>query len=419
VQEKKIKNHLGFVNVLSAGLKKFMSQHEDPWNIGTLHKPGIWAFYILSNYIGVMFCLVLIYSVYTNAKRITSDLYIASLASGCIMMSITCGTQCMLSVIDNRFFGGDVACQFEAIAHVSSILVQFFSVTCMTITFYQSVVKKRTFSDKRILQSIAVIWITCLVITGLASLVSPIYLMSAGTYCFFGFSSFAIAGWLVPGLIVALVTMSICHVMVMRYFTSILIQTMHADTSIVHQLGRQKNPILTTEQDIWREQWKWRSTRFILILLCGWGFAAITAVDELVAGRAPEWLVTAVGTGGVSFSWAVPVVHAFSCEHHRKLMIRMFGWVFIPIKGVEWYKTETLTLKTAATKQQPKISIDHTPSLTRSAPSKTTSGLSLPQMELVQQADDEKVESNSQEKMIPAARPSLEEHSVSLKSVTS
>jgi hypothetical protein len=97
----------------------------------------------------------------------------------------------------------------------------------------------------------------------------------------------------------------------------------------------------------------------------------------------------------------------------------MFGWVFIPIKGVEWYKTETLTLKTAATKQQPKISIDHTPSLTRSAPSKTTSGLSLPQMELVQQADDEKVESNSQEKMIPAARPSLEEHSVSLKSVTS
>src|SRR5690242_5884591 len=53
--------------------------------------------------------------------------------------------------------------------------------------------------------------------------------MTAGTYCFFGFSSPAIAGWLLPGLVLALGTMIFSYVSIMR--------TAHAsDVALHHSL---------------------------------------------------------------------------------------------------------------------------------------------------------------------------------------
>lgn len=196
----------------------------DPWDIGTLHKGGIWMFYSLSNYLGVFLGAFLIMAVYRNKGRIASDVFIGGLAFACVRMSITCGVQCSVNFAANRFVGGDPACQFEAIAHVSAIVEEFFCVTCLFLNMYFCVVKNRVLDPKHALFIVLIIFAGSLIMTGLLSLTSPIYLMSAGTYCFFAFSSAAIAGWLVPCLIIALVSSFTCHYLILRYYRRGVVQ---------------------------------------------------------------------------------------------------------------------------------------------------------------------------------------------------
>jgi len=192
--------------------------NSDVWNIGTLHKEGIWGYYVLSNYVGVFLCSILMYSVWKNPKRNATDVIVCGLCSACLILSITCGTQCLVNVFHKRFYGGELACQIEAIAHVSSILTQFFCVAALAIRSYLVVVRKYDLPPRLAAKITAFIWVFCTVMTGLFSLVSPIYLMSNGAYCFFAFGSFAIAGWLLPGLVLALGAMTYCYYQIWRKF---------------------------------------------------------------------------------------------------------------------------------------------------------------------------------------------------------
>jgi len=326
----------------------------DPWNIGTLHKEGIWAYYVLSNYVGVFLCGVLMYSVSINPKKTATDILIAGLCSGCLLMSITCGTQCLVNVIYGKFYGGELACQIEAIAHVSSILTQFFCVAGIALRSYLLVVRKYDLPVKVACWCTVTIWSLCCLLTGLFSLFSPIYLMSNGTYCFFGFSSFAIAGWLVPGLIIALGVMTFCYYKIWCEFrrTGLILEAAMiimnnsqggVELAPMDEDGRDRSKTRTMQLDAVRRdishiQVARRSAWFIAILLVGWGFAAITAVYELSVGNATEWLVTAVGVGGVSFSWWVPLTYAYTSEWHKSFMKKLFGWGCIPCLGVAWWR---------------------------------------------------------------------------------
>lgn len=334
-----------------------MATH-DPWNIGTLHKDGIWAYYVASNYVGVFLCAVLMYSVQTNPKKTSTDILIAGLCSGCLLMSITCGTQCLVNVVHGKFYGGPTACQIEAIAHVSSILTQFFCVAGIALRSYLLVVRKYDLSVSTASKCTFAVWFLCCLLTGLFSLFSPIYLMSNGTYCFFGFSSFAIAGWLVPGLIIALGVMIFCYYKIWREFrrTGLILEAammmigqnskatieltpMDDDSSSGRGRSKTKTAQLdAVRRDISHIQVARRSALFVIILLLGWGFAAITAIYELSVGHATEWLVTAVGVGGVSFSWWVPLTYAYTSEWHKSSMKKLFGWMCIPCLGEAWWR---------------------------------------------------------------------------------
>jgi hypothetical protein len=287
----------------------------DAWDIGTLHKPAIWAFYASSNILGVLCCALLCCAVYRNKQRRNEDVFIAGVASGCMTLSITCGVQCICNAVAGRFYGGVAACQAEAIAHISSILTEFFCTACISLDvfFHMIVLKSSSRLPKHYAEcTVLTIWCLCLLVTGLASLVSPIYLMSAGTYCFFGFGSFAIAGWLVPGLLLSLASMLYCHVRIVKHLTQ------HCRSVAV--AGAASNTARLTEAEVWQLHLRWRSTLFMLLLIAGWGFAAVATIDELAVGRASEWLVTAVGVGGVSFSWAAPLLYAVTTPEYRALL---------------------------------------------------------------------------------------------------
>ncbi len=293
----------------------------DPWDIGTLEKTPIWVFYMLSNYVGVALCTVLIYAVACNKKRLPSDIFVCGLASGCLSMSLTCGIQCMLNLSVNRFYGGEIACQIEAIAHISAVLTEFLCVMSLSLNMYRSVVFGYEMQQLTVLVIVMCIWCSCTFITGLLSLISPIYLMSAGTYCFFAFSSVAIAGWLVPGLVIALITMFVCHIKMVRFLTKML-PRVKPDPSFSQLSHNGKKTSIVSEYDIWMRQFQWRSTLFMIILLIGWGFAAVTVIYEFSTGYASEWLVTAVGVGGVSFSWWVPLIFLYTSPHYKTKVVQ-------------------------------------------------------------------------------------------------
>ncbi len=319
---------------------------EDAWNIGTLNKSGIWVYYSLSNFVGVLLCSLLIWSVYKNPKTKASDVFVAGLASGCLTLSLTCGGQCFVNLIAERFHGGVVACQIEAIAHISSILTEFVCVMAISICAYLANVIKYELSIIAAVRIVIAIWFTCTIVTGLASLVSNTYLMSAGTYCFFEFRSFAIAGLLLPGLVISLAVMIYCHCKIFRHFTGLLHHHMNMDEQkeqkgqVVILSGGKK---FICKSDIWLQQFKWRSTIFILALLFGWIFAAIASIYELAISQAPEWLVTCVGVGGVSFSFVMPIIYSMTSKHHKLTLIWFFGCFCIPFWGMDWFRSRQKT----------------------------------------------------------------------------
>src|SRR5579872_5651400 len=115
----------------------------DEWNVGSYHKTGIWTYYILLNFTGTLQCLILIYLIYKNTKRTASDICTGGLAFACANMSFSCGMECLLSVIHNRFYGGDAACYLEAGIHVSFILMEFFTTAGVSIIMYLNAVKEK------------------------------------------------------------------------------------------------------------------------------------------------------------------------------------------------------------------------------------------------------------------------------------
>lgn len=222
------------------------------WNIGTLWKTGIWLYYILSNFLGSIGCALLIMSVWLDKKRRPSDLMQASVAGACMCMSLTCGTQCLISLIHGSFYGADPACRIEAIAHVTTIMVEFVSVAWMTYLFADQVrfnlirvfalfklsysSHRETLSNRLTLQMIAIIWISCLALVIALSFISKIYLMSAGTYCFFSFTSPAIFT-LCSILVASLGLMVYYHVKVLRHYQFLINNT----TQSIHPIHLAQN----------------------------------------------------------------------------------------------------------------------------------------------------------------------------------
>lgn len=315
------------------------------WDIGSLWKQGIWFYYVFANLLGTKLCTMLIVCIIKNPKRTPSDCMLASVAGACIVMASTCAMQCLINLITGTFYGGDIACQIESIMHVCAILVQFCSVAGVAVLFADQVqhqiarvmvvfrdmpqiTRKEPISEQFTLRIIAILWVSCYVMVGLLSLISKLYLVSAGTYCFFSFSSPCIIIFCVI-LVIALVIMVYCHQRVVRQYQFLL-----------ESRARTLNDDLNN-RTLW-QQFRWRSTIQIILLLVGWGPAVLALLYEWIfLTQASEALVTMVGVGGVSYTFAVPLATALFDEPgrenaFRQMLIACYGWTAIPCKGRTW-----------------------------------------------------------------------------------
>lgn len=270
------------------------------WDIGTENKFAIGIVYVLFNFTGVVanVCLLL-YFKYRVRVFTSYHIFLSSYSLACIVMSITCGIQCALGLWNGTiFYGGDEACRAEAYFHISSILAQFFSVTGMCVRNYIETIWPIHYHIKNTQAYVAcaLIWAVCITVTLSLSTVSPIYLMSNGVYCFFDFSSPAIAYWLVPSLAICLVSMILLYAKIFKEAKKIFRAHAHSVASF-------------DASSEYAARLAIRSFSTVALVLICWSPAAITSVYELSVGQTPQPLVTTVGTLGTLHTLMVPVVY--------------------------------------------------------------------------------------------------------------
>jgi hypothetical protein len=272
------------------------------WHLGHLWKPGIWTCYITFNYVGSVYSVLLMNSIrkMPDHLRTSNDIFVAGLCFGCLIMSVTCGSQCLANVAHGYFFGGSIACWLEAWFHVSGILMQFLCVTLMGVRNYLTVVRGYTMSVYQSVVVAVVVCVTCFAVTFALATVSDLYLVMNGTYCFYRFDSPAILMWLVPALSLAALTVVFCYTRIYLHARMIMHATENVQLTEITSVQIAKRMFL-----------------FVITLVIGWGTMAATAVYEYYYGSAVEALVTAVGVGGTFHTLLVPLVYGYTNAYHR------------------------------------------------------------------------------------------------------
>jgi hypothetical protein len=258
----------------------------------------IGSVYVIFNFSGVVANLGLLWYFKYRVHPLNSHhIFLGNYALGCIILSITCGMQCLLGLTNgSEFYGGEIACGVEAYFHISSILVQFFSVTMMCVRNYLETIHGKHIRNYQAYIICVVIWGACIGVTlGLAT-ISPVYLMSNGVYCFFDFSSPAIAYWLLPSLIISILVMTALYTRI--FLVARKIFKSHAQSVASFDASAEYAARLAR-----------RSFSTVALVLICWSPAGITSVYELTVGRTPPSLVTLVGVMGTLHSLLVPIIY--------------------------------------------------------------------------------------------------------------
>jgi len=382
-----------------------MTESTDPWNIGTLNKTGIWTFYWVSNFFGFFLDATLIYFVCKNTKRSASDVIVCGLVFACAVLSTSCGVQCMINMIADRFVGGDIACRAESVFHVTSVVAEFFCCAALFVNMTYHVVYRRILKPLHALYIVLGMYIFCLLVTISLSFVSPIYLMSAGTYCFFAFSSPGIAMWLVPCLVLALFIMGINFYIVVRHLQK-QVATTPPPVSLHHLGNKNDSRIFVNRNQVWKDALGWRSSLFIIGVLAGWFPAIPCCLYEFAFGRASEGLVTALGVTGVSFSWWAPLIYAITSPDYKMQLLNLFRCCKKPqwVERLEVDSQKDSTSRSIPRNRPSQNSVD------RQLVSKTT--LSSPVPAVTHDTEPESAISLSLDPCFPVGPPPLDASSI-------
>jgi len=287
----------------------------DPWNIGYANKNGLWGYYSITNYIGATMCGILWLSIVSSRNKKKTEIYIAGLCFGCITMSTSCATQCIINWISNqnRFEYGTPACTSEAYFHVSSIIYQFINEGLIAASYYNSiwnrinppVQKKDSMMNTYIICSVS--FIVSYLGTCLIGIKSEIILLDAGAYCFFSFTSPVMLLWLDPILVITV----LCIIYKYRKIFKLAKESSNNSRTSIRN------------DKIIKDLVKIESL-FIMTLVVGWFSALVASIYALSNdGHISKLMDTFVGVFGSLHSILVPIVYGYHSEKLKKFLARI------------------------------------------------------------------------------------------------
>lgn len=293
-----------------------MSNVTDPWNIGnpTLKNFSL-GFYVIINYLGVLINAGLIWSITRAREKTSRDIFVISLASGCLMMSLPCATQCLFNWVSSgqHYQYGAFACYLEAYFHVSAIMVQFLSIMMIAWNSYQCSVRRQVIPMHKAIGMVFVIWVGEALGTVMTSTYSEIVLMPAGAYCFFDFKSIVIVYWFCPTMIISLGATVFFYVRIYKLAQS-SVQIMINSHNISPNLRSSNSAEIMTKQVAMR------SSIFVLAYFFGWFPAVIACVYALIHGQVTVFLDTFLAIAGSLNSVWQPLAYGVYNRNAQKLV---------------------------------------------------------------------------------------------------
>jgi hypothetical protein len=282
----------------------------DPWTKGTMDRNGWWAFFGIGNLTGFLLGVTVIYAVWRSRKRKTSnDIFVCCYISGCAQMSIPCAMQCLInwghgtgSFYGAGMISNEAACFIEAFAHVSAIMVQFFGVALIAIRNYLLICHKKVIGNGAAVIIFIMAWIVGLSGTLVIGFYSKIYLMPAGTFCFYQFASPAIAFWFVPVMLMALGIIIFCYYKIWR-------------------LCKDISKVAGSEQQRAAAKVAFNTITYTAIFLIGWLPAVITCFYELIEGNISQEFDSTVGLFGTMHSVVVPIAYGWNLDKVERFVV--------------------------------------------------------------------------------------------------
>lgn len=275
------------------------------------NKNIVWGDYIITNYLGVILCSMLITSIIKQKKHDQNsvNVLIVGFLSACIMLSGTCGSQCLASLIYGSFYDGPMACWLEAFFHISSILCQFWCMAFLSLRNYSTIVSNVNVTIEKAVNVIVLLWCICLIVTFILSYVSSIYLMW-GLFCFFGFTSIVII-WMIGSLVLSLIIMGYTNIYIWRTI------------KINEHRIRSRGLITTGDLNILvSTRFAKRAITSMFILLSCWIFAIVCVYYEYVEGKSREFSTVFLGVFGTLHSVIQPIYFFFVNPKYREFYIR-------------------------------------------------------------------------------------------------
>ncbi len=283
----------------------------DLWFKGTISKDFLWGFFSVGNITGGLIGALVIYVILRSKDKQSGEIFISCYLSGCVLMSLPCAMQCLINwiVATGGFVGGELACQIEAFAHVSAIMVQFFGVALIAIRCYLAIIHRIIITNRLAYIICAVAWIFGLAGTALVGLVSDIYLMPAGAFCFYQFSSPVIAYWFVPVMLLALIAVCYCYIRI--FMANKELENLNSKAIDYRRQNVTKKLARST-------------ILFALIFFVGWFPAVVTCFYELQYGQISQEFDTVVGVFGTLHSVFATIVYGYHSDKLKKFL----AWYF-------------------------------------------------------------------------------------------
>lgn len=324
------------------------------WHKGSLEKSALWSIYTSLNIVGSIFCLIGLVAIGALKNRSSNDVFVAGLLFGCFTMSVACGIQCLLNLIDNKgyFSWGPTACEWEAFFHVASILTQFLSIFMIGIRNYVAVVRGYQMTLKAAvcfqIGVIALGWGG----TAIFAKFSDVYLLPAGVYCLYAPLSPAMLYWFVPTMLISLLTLILAYVAIFIETRRLQRALQRLPSAAVNSTGgaerpasridvpaRSSTPSLYAQVStntpsqaatgspsaLLGAQVARRSVIYVLVFLIGWGPGVLLVAWELFVGVANEYLDSLLGVNGSTHSVVVPLLYAYFNIRLRAILLSWIG----------------------------------------------------------------------------------------------
>jgi hypothetical protein len=197
--------------------------------------------------------------------------------------------------------------------------MQFFGVTLVAGCHYFSIVRRKSVSTCSAFLVVLGVVVCCALGTYLVGTVSEVVLMPAGAYCFYKFSSPLVVYWFTPGMLTALVCVTVFYIGIFRFVIQSHRKVAPLVTPTPSTFSRSSAPppdrpasAQKSTAHAKRLEFARRTSIYVLLFALGWGVAVFACFYTLKTGALPEGLDIALAVCGSLHTLAVPLVYG----HH-------------------------------------------------------------------------------------------------------